>query len=322
MNILITSAGREISLIQAFRDALQAEGGGAVVVADISPAAPALYLADDRVIVPPSDDPNFVASLLRLCRAYPIHLIVPTRDEELPCLAEAKDAFAQIGTRVMVSDPEAIAICRDKKRFIDFCLARGHAVPRTYRLPEESGAIEFPVFVKPRFGKGTKNATRVEDAAQLAWLMERDPDLIVQELIEAPEYTIDTFADFEGRVLSVVPRHRIRVVAGESYVGKTTREPRLVAEACDLCEALGLVGQATLQCFDDGETIRFVEVNPRFGGGAPLSFAAGADTPRYLLQLCGGKTIAPRLGQFTENLYMFRYTQDVFVSEDDLCQRL
>ena len=41
----------------------------------------------------------------------------------------------------------------------------------------------------------------------------------------------------------------------------------------------------TLQCIVTSDHhIRFIEINPRFGGGAPLGIAAGADYPGWLMQ--------------------------------------
>ena len=36
-----------------------------------------------------------------------------------------------------------------------------------------------------------------------------------------------------------------------------------------------------------------VEINPRFGGGAPLSIEAGADTPKWVVQMGTGDRGTP-----------------------------
>jgi len=141
---------------------------------------------------------------------------------------------------------------------------------------------------------------------------------IIQEYIDAPEYTVDVFADFEGNVISVVPRERIKVLAGESFVSRTSRNFTMINEASRLATALRLVGHNTVQCFLLGNLVQFIEVNPRFGGAAHLGFAAGVPTPRLLVRIVKGEKLTPILGQFRDNYYMLRYTEDLYMDQDKL----
>ena len=59
------------------------------------------------------------------------------------------------------------------------------------------------------------------------------------------------------------------------------------------------------------------EINLRFGGGVPLSIAAGANLPRYVLEETLGLPVSAKLGQFKPNLLMLRYDQAVFVDATD-----
>ena len=87
---------------------------------------------------------------------------------------------------------------------------------------------------------------------------------------------MDLLADFEGRVISAVPRLRQLVVAGESYVSRTVNEPVLMTASAGLAMELHLVGHNTIQCFWDGKQVKFIEVNPRFGGAAALGSPQGS----------------------------------------------
>lgn len=321
MRILISSASRKVNLVRAFRDALAREGGGAVLAADASPHAPALYFADERRIVPSIGSPEFIPEMLRLCAEAGVRLVVPTADEELPLYAEHRDAFEACGAAVMVSPIEAVRLCQDKRRFADFCLARGFAVPRILEPSALRDPSDFPVFLRPCRGRGSNGAVRADSRADLETELRRHPGALVQKYVSAAEYTVDLFADFDGRVLSAVPRERIRVFGGESFVGMTRRDPALIGEAVRLAEALGLWGHVTIQCFLDGEAVKFIEVNPRFGGGASLGFAAGAPTPLWLVKLLKGERLEPRLGDFRDRYLMLRYTEDLFLSEEDVQER-
>lgn len=322
MNILITSASGKVSLVRAFQQALAQQKGGKVIAVDVSPLAPALYLADEHYLVPSSYKPEFLAKMLRLCEQLNVKLLVPTRDEELYFFAENKEKFAGIGTFVMVPAPATVRICQDKSLFIKFCQENSFATPKSYEGLDLPVHVEFPLFVKPRRGKGGRQATSVNSKEELRLVLKQMPDTIIQEFVKAPEYTIDLFTDFSGRVISVVPRERIRIFGGESFVGKTSKNPALIQEAVRLATELGLIGHNTIQCFLDDDAVKFIEVNPRFGGAAHLGFAAGAPTPLFLVKLLKGETLEPRIGEFTDNYIMLRYTEDLFLDTESLTNRM
>jgi len=250
--------------------------------------------------------------MLKLCEDLKIALLIPCRDEELPLFSKHKNDFARIGTTVMISDPGTIKICQDKKLFIDFCAENDFAAPRQYADPGSKG-LRFPVFLKPRIGKGGKRAIKVESAQALKSALSDDKDLIIQEFIEAPEYTVDIFADLSGNIISAVPRERMRVFGGESFVSRTSKNRSLIDESTRLASRLKLIGHNTIQCFLDRGTVKFIEVNPRFGGAANLGFASGVDTPLLLIKLLKCEKIPPAMTDFRDNYVMLRYTEDLFM---------
>lgn len=318
-NVLVTSASRKVLLVRAFKEALVRCGSGQVIAADISPLAAALYAADAARLIPRSDDPSFVEALLRICEEDRIGLVVPTRDEELPILARARERFAAAGTVVLVSSPDAVDTCRDKSRFIAAVRDAGLETPAVYADPV---AVRYPAFVKPRWGKGGRGATKVSDASELAAALEAiealGDDALIQAFVDAPEFTVDIFVDLDGRPISCVPRERIAVVAGESVVGRTVRDPDLTAAALRLCGAIGLVGHLTVQAFRTPARISFIEINPRYGGAANLGFEAGAPTPEYAIRAARGEHLEPRLDAYEVGLLMFRHSADLFVRDADL----
>ncbi|KJU87030.1 ATP-grasp domain protein [Candidatus Magnetobacterium bavaricum] len=313
MNVLITSASRKVSLVNAFKAALALEGGGKVVAVDISELAAALYMADGHCLVPADAAPGFIPRMLEICTEYEIGLLIPTRDEELPIFAQHRQRFADIGGTVMVSSPLTIRTCQDKLLFHEFCVRHGFSVPMLYGAYATEMDIDYPLFAKPRVGKGSRGVFLINSRKEHRRVLEETPELLVQEFVRAQEYTIDLFADFNGRVISVVPRQRIVVLGGESFVGKTCKDTQLIEAAERLAVTLGLIGHNTLQCFLDGGCVKFIEVNPRFGGGSALGIAAGANSPLFLVRLLKGLPVTPVIGEFTDNYYMLRYTQEMFI---------
>ena len=204
MNVLITSASRKVGLVRAFQAALTRHGGGSVIAVDTNACAPALYVADRHFLVLPGDDVHFLEEIAQLCQRERVGLIIPTRDEELPVFAEGRKPLEQQGIRVMVPAAETVRLCQDKAAFVEFCRSHNIPTPRTYRSDEWRSA-KFPLFVKPRFGKGAQGARVVRTENELREIVRDADDWVIQEFVDCPEYTVDLLADFDGRVLSAVP---------------------------------------------------------------------------------------------------------------------
>ena len=77
------------------------------------------------------------------------------------------------------------------------------------------------MFARARRGQSGKSAFAIGSPAELAGRRAEHGELLIQERVQAPELSLDGFADLGGEVLSIVPRTRGVVVAGESYVSRT-----------------------------------------------------------------------------------------------------
>lgn len=310
MNVLVTSAARKVLLIEGFQAALA--GTGSVVAAEITPISPAAYLADVAVRVPPSDAPNYIDRMREICREFHIELVVPTRDAELPVWAANRSFFSEDGVRVHVSSPSAIETCQDKLLFHRFCVDHGHPVPVLVTEPTQA---DLPLFQRPRWSSGGVGAGRIDSLSQL---VNQSSERVLNSFVTDDEFTIDVFIGQQGSNHSAVPRRRVQTVAGESVVGYTVTDHELVSASLVLCLDLGIEGHATVQAFRSERGIRFIEVNPRFGGASALSFAAGADSARWLVQEVRGEPLDPVPGPYRSDLVMLRHSRDIYLDAADL----
>jgi len=311
MNVLILSAAAKVLLVEAFRDAV-AEGGGRVFAADIAPDSAALHVADQGLILPRSSEPGFIPALKRVCGDLRIELVVPTRDAELSVLAPWRNELAAAGTTVLVAAPETIALCQDKRRFAAFSVAGGFPIAHTYG-PDEV-PTRFPVFVRPVTGAGGAGARRIDDAAGWLDLGAERGNLIIQDFVEADEYTVDTLMDLEGNPIQAVARRRLLVRGGEAQKSRVEDIPALTDLALAVGARLRLVGHNVIQCFRDRTgALSLIEINPRFGGASNLSIVAGLDSPRRLVALVTGDRSAAAPRSIRYGLSMLRYSRDVIV---------
>jgi carbamoyl-phosphate synthase large subunit len=315
-NVLITAASRRVALVQGFQAALRASGGGRVVVCDINPLSPAVHVADRAYLVPLSSAPDYLAEIRTICELESVTLVIPTIDDELELFAQARESFAARGIRVAVSSPETAALCNDKLATCEHLRARGVAAAATYLPATLPVDLPLPLFIKPRVGRGGIGAYRAQSARDLAFFADYVPQAIVQEYLDGPEFTIDILCDFQGRVLSAVPRERVVIRAGVIDRGRTSNDPALLDLAIACARAIPFAGAVNIQCrVVNGRPVVF-EINPRFSGGIPLTIAAGADFPQMLLDLVAGRSVAPALGAFTSDFWMTSYEASIFLDQD------
>jgi carbamoyl-phosphate synthase large subunit len=328
-SILFTAAGRRVSLVRQFKAALRTLGDpGRCVTADTSPTAPAHQAGDKALRIPRCDAPDFIDQLLAICVQEHVRLLVPLIDTELPVLAAHRHRFAEQGVTVLVSDPATIAIGNDKRATGAFFAANGFRSPQIYSteaLPFVD-ASAFPLFVKPPDGSASIGARRIDTAHELAVHMAEQPNLMVQDCITGVEHTIDVWVDLAGQAQCAVPRRRLEVRAGEVSKAVTVRNPAMIDAALAVAQALpGARGCLTLQVFltpkarqlDD--VLTFIEINPRFGGGFPLSVHAGAHFPLWALQEIRGEQPDYAAGQaFRDGLMMLRYDDELIVDAASL----
>lgn len=322
-NILFTSAGRRVALIRHFKKSLADLGdSGQIVTTDLRKDAPAPFFADKCELVPRANDPAYIPTLLDLCERHQIQLLIPLIDTELHLLSPHRSVFEARGVTLLASSTETNTMCLDKRRTGEFFQSAGVATPRVLdpeHLLADPNAC-YPFLLKPADGSCSVGVTKIRNAHELSFFKDYIPNAIVQELLVGEEYTIDVLVDFQGQVRCVVPRLRMETRAGEVSKGITVKNPRLIAAAKQVVEALpGAVGCITVQCFlmPDG-TIKFIEINPRFGGGFPLSIAAGADFPRWIVQWLRGEDPPIALDGWIDGSVMLRYDDAVFVHREDI----
>jgi carbamoyl-phosphate synthase large subunit len=321
VNVLFSGVGRRVELLRSFRTAYEDLGvDGRIVAADIDPLAPALREADSAYIVPRLADPDSVPTLADICRRERIGLIFPLIDEGMPVLSAGRRALEQTGARLVMVPEHALAITVDKLLTSQLFRQVGVPTPRTW-LPAEvrPAALAFPVFVKPRSGSASKGAAAARDERELGYFLDYVPDPIVQEYLPGPEITNDVVCDFDGNVMSVISRQRIEVREGEVAKGVTVYHPEITESCVRIAKGLEAIGPITVQCLLRDGRPYFTEVNPRFGGGLPLAIAAGVNVPRWLLATAMGRPVdLPPLGTYRTGLYITRFDESLFLSEDQL----
>ncbi len=321
LTLVFTCAGRRVELLQAFRAAAARLGVALrLVAADNDRTAPALYCVDEPVVVPKAADPAYIPAILELVRRTGAAALIPTIDTDLQVLSDHRAEIGQLGCVPLIAEPEVIRMCRDKVLTYAFLKRHGIDTPETFTPAQLAGrTLTFPMFMKPRAGSASLGAHRVNDQAEYDFYLPRAVDPIIQEFVPGVEHTLDVYVGLGGVPRCVVPRARWQIRGGEVSKGAVVKALDVMNAGRAVVAAMGpsVRGLVTLQCIVNlDRRIRFIEINPRFGGGAPLGIAAGANYPLWIIQELLGDTPTIAFDGFKDGLAMLRYDWSVFVPFD------
>jgi carbamoyl-phosphate synthase large subunit len=300
--VLLTGVGKRYDIVSSFAQHTT------VVAADPNPLAPAQYAATVRAAVPLIGDPAYVPELQRLCAEHGVGAIVPLTDLDIEVLAEAR-ADGRL-PQALVPDPQIASATYEKYETHVLLERLGLPSPPTVLEGEEPSS--YPVMVKPRRGSGARSIHPARDAEQAAFFCRYvEEPVMVQKLMDGPEFSIDTLSDRDGRCLNAIPRTMIESRGGESIKGTVIDDPELIALGRDVVEALGTRGPCTVQAFRDKDIgLGITDVNTRFGGAYPAPMYAahpGRTYPELIIRMARGEAVEPHVGEFRAGVTFTRY---------------
>ena len=270
---------------------------------------------------------------LAICKEQKIDVLLSLNDLELPILAENKARFEELGVKVIVSSPDVIDIAFDKYKTAQWVESLGLVAPKTYVRLEDvkkalaAGEIEFPLFMKPRWGSGSIGLESIADMEELDiyynLLMKKikktilatasvgDEYIMIQEKLTGSEFGLDIMNDLNGRNVGVSVKQKLAMRAGETDKAITVDFPEVREMGRKIGEALGHIGNLDVDIMQRADGAYCVlELNPRFGGGFPFSYEAGVNMPKAIIQWAKGEIVDPTILQpeygrmFSKNDYL------------------
>jgi carbamoyl-phosphate synthase large subunit len=316
--ILFANVGRRVSLIRAFGEAMRHLGLSARILGvDANPLSPAYYVTDESFPICRIQEEAYIPSLLSICRRHRVKLLISLLDTDLLKLAESRKTFKQQDTFVLISSPEVVRLARDKRLTHGFFVENHIPTPRIVNYDAALEQNSFPLFIKPLDGSASQMSFRIDNRESLIFFHSYVPNPIIMEYVAGEEYTLDVFIDREQVVKAIVPRKRLEVRAGEVSKSRIELNPEIMAAGRKVAQALGRrggLGMINLQCIYPADRgVKFIEINPRFGGGYPLSIQAGYPFPQWAVEMALGRALSPLPADLGDGLMMLRYDEAVFI---------
>jgi carbamoyl-phosphate synthase large subunit len=314
---LVTGVGGGALGEQVLKALRLAETPYRIVGTDVTPYSSGLAEVDDRVLVPPATDPEYVDVLLHLCREREIEAVLPGSEAELRQMSAHRHRFERAGLFLPINPAHVIATCLDKLRTMGTLEEAGFSVPPYRSVRSLDNLADFdhlPAVLKPSIGGGgSAHLYLAQDRAELhacaGLLLAAYDEFLVQAYVGTvdEEYTVGVLVDMDGVLLNSIAvrrditsplsnRIRVRNRTDHTELGPVLAISSGVSqgrigrfeEVCGQCEqiavALGARGAFNIQCrLVEGRAVVF-EINPRFSGTTSLRAMVGYNEPDVLVR--------------------------------------
>ena len=311
-NIMLTGAGGPamMGMINILK-----EWGYRVIAVDMQRFASGFFLADSAYVIPAGNDPKFLSCIMKICVSEKVDAVISVVDEELPHLYELES----LGIMVIQPELNFVKFCLDKYRCMNDLRSMELNAPQTWMLEEIQNINDiYPLFIKPRFGRGSRGCKKVNSKAELDIFLSQTnytpQQLLAQTFITGTEFTVSVVVWRNGVVQAVVPKEIIsKVGVTKAAVTKYNLE---IERLCKLIqEKFAANGPFNVQLILDKEGIPWVfEINPRFSTSITLTNACGLDELGGLLSqsLFGYESYS--FQNWKEGIVLIRHTKDQFIS--------
>ncbi len=228
-------------------------------------------------LVPPANDPDFLAAVYSIVSHAQADLIIPTVSEELPVFANGwkwQDDFP-----LLLAPTETVMIANDKYRTASVLSANGISVPR-FALPsqvhspeEVSQKIGWPCISKPRIGRGGREVAwdPQQDWPTISMLDDR---FILQEFAEGIDFAPNVYLGQDGKtIVVVIEKTELKGgIVGNAISVKRAEAPDVAELAVAAARAIGLTGPADIDIRRRSDGVPVVlEINARFGANTRLA---------------------------------------------------
>ena len=318
-NILITCAGRRVSLLQAFEKEVKNLGlNSEVYAADMTPdLSAACKVAKKSFKISSVIEEFYIEELISIVKDNNIGIVIPTIDTELEILARHKGLFSENNCNLIISDINFIKNCNDKRKTQRLFRDLNFDTPKVFT---HDGLI-YPIFIKPFDGSRTVDTHIVLSEDEMKKEYFSNPKFIFQEYINPVDYyeiTVDVYYDRHSNLKCIIPRKRIEVRDGEVSKGLTIMPSYYDMLLNNLSKIKGARGCINVQFFvkcGSEDRILGSEINPRFGGGFPLSYVAGGNFPKWIIMEYLLDEEVDYFEKWQQNMLMLRYDEAIYIDD-------
>ncbi|HLO15683.1 MAG TPA: ATP-grasp domain-containing protein, partial [Anaerolineales bacterium] len=263
---------------------------------DISPLAYGHFQSGpERTFV--IDRDKYVESVIEICRAHHIKIIIPGGEEPMNLLNRRISDLQADGIQLAGNSAEIVAICSDKQRLFERLRELDVPIPQTIAIKnrQEFSGFPTPCIIKPSTGTGGSRfvflaSDQSEVQLYLHYVLENCNTALLQEYLplDEGEFTIGVLSLDNGQVfssialkrlfhvkLSVMTKTGAGLISSGYSQGLIDDFSSLCEQAEKIAEVLGSCGPINIQARVRNGVLLPFEINPRFSASTYLRALAG-----------------------------------------------
>ena len=283
-----------------------------VVGADASERNATRFFVDEFVKLPPAKDKNFLDLLLGVLKEYEIDYDIPVHSKEFRVISKNEQWIRERWDGKFIITPHKTFELLDNKKVGTMQLAAvGIPVPEMYE--DLSQITQFPVFMKPDTGSGSKGSRKVETRKLAEAYAEIEPESTFYACISGTEYTVDCMFDDQGKLLGYNQRVREKSMGGGAIISRNDNHFDILPYLKKLEAAFVFKGCVNFQYILSDGVPYFIDVNLRYAsGGLPLAVASGLNIPQILMDIFEGRPVGEVTRGDVDGKTMYRYFEEIF----------
>lgn len=293
MNILLSSVGRRGYIADFFKEVVRDKGK--IFGTSNTKWTAGFNHCDENFILPDISSPDYPDAVVSLCREKKVKAVLSFLDQDIDVLANHAELFREHGIATFLPDPATNQICFNKFETYRFFKSKDIDMPLTFSdIGDAKDALArkelfFPLIVKPKYGFGSASLFKARNMRELETFFAYQPEMIIQEFMDGDEYSFDMLFNLHSEVVSVYCKRKLAMRAGETDMAVMKYDERLLRFGKKIGDLLRHAGPMDVDFFITSDGVpKLLELNPRFGGGYPISHACGADFPRKMLAMLNG----------------------------------
>lgn len=313
--ILITAVGGDVggSILASLKDGFPNDS---FIGCDIKKEVPFLSLLEAYIVVPCYDAADYAEVIMNICIKMGITHFCPTTEPEILIFNQCRNFFKQNGISLMINNSQIIEVATSKFKTSKYLKQQGILCPETYLGSAYNGELEFPIIIKPDYGRGSTGVTIVKNSAEFQQVKNRMIDnVVVQKYIGSPqdEYTVGVFSN--GDQTASIAFLRTLGLGGMSVRVETVCDRALSDIAAKVAAAFQLKGAINIQLRKMDGLYYIFEINPRLSSTVGFRHKMGFQDAVWWIELLDGLTFSPAF-RINPGVIGLRYLDEIIFPKD------
>jgi len=242
---------------------------------DSNPLVLKMYPHEKVFIVPNAVDKDFDDSIILLIQHYGIDFYIPLIDEEVLkaiAIGHATDI------KVLAPSKAFVILTLDKYTLMQELETQGISFIKTFMAATFDGSIDFPLFLKPNIGRGSRGIRKIISREQFDAYFSLESyapkDVLVQPYIDGDEYTVSVTVNNLNQIIAIVPK-LVLLKEGITKHARSVHHSSIEQVCHTIVDRLHPKGSFNVQLKIFKDEIFIFEINPRYSTTLVLSITSG-----------------------------------------------